>query len=231
MENTQVTLGGTWAITIIMVVIASWVVFKYLVPKGFKEWGNAGLIQAFIIALYAEMYGFPLTIYFLTSFLGFDIPWLHVNGHLWASLIGRGVGMAMLEMIVGYTFVFFGLSLIVRGWKQIYEARKEERLVIDGVYRYIRHPQYTGIYLAIFGQLIHWSTIPTLLLFPVIVFAYYILARKEERAMLDRFGDEYRTYMDRVPKFFPGWNKSMELAFNKDEIRKGGEDHGHRGYG
>ncbi len=216
MESGQPILGGTWAITIIMVVIASWVVFKYLVPKGFKEWGNVGLIQAFIIALYAEMYGFPLTIYLLTTFLGFDIPWLHVNGHLWASLFGGGTGMAMLEMIVGYAFVFLGLSLIARGWKQIYAARKEERLVTDGIYGYIRHPQYTGIFLAIFGQLIHWPTIPTLVLFPAIFVAYYTLARKEEKIMIERFGDEYRDYVKRVPMFVPKWEESIEAIFKRE---------------
>jgi protein-S-isoprenylcysteine O-methyltransferase Ste14 len=199
-----------------MVIVASWIVFKYLVPGNFKEWRNAGLIQAFIIALYAEMYGFPLTIYLLTTFLGFDIPWLHIKGHLWASLFGWGSGMALVEMVVGYFFVFLGLSLIARGWKQIYKARKYDRLVTDGIYRHIRHPQYTGIYLAIFGQLIHWPTISTLVLFPLIVVAYYTLARKEEKLMIEMFGDEYRAYRKRVPMFLPRWEESIEALFKKD---------------
>ncbi len=218
MESSQPVLGGTWGITIIMVIIVSWIVFRYLVPRNFKEWRNAGLIQAFIVALYAEMYGFPLTIYLLTSFLGFDIPWLHVKGHLWASLFGWGTGMAMVEMVAGYTFVFLGLSLIVRGWQQIYEARKEDRFVTSGIYRHIRHPQYTGIYLAIFGQLIHWPTIPTLVLFPVIVAAYYTLARKEEKVMIEKFGDEYSAYVKKVPMFFPARDKIMDVfKKNKEE--------------
>jgi protein-S-isoprenylcysteine O-methyltransferase Ste14 len=205
MDDIQPTLGGTWAITVIMVVIASWIIYKYLAPKSFKEWRNAGLIQAFIIALYAEMYGFPLTVYIFVSFLGLDIPWLHMSGHLWSYLFGWGPGMAMVEMFIGYAFVFAGISLIAGGWRQIYRVRKEERLVTDGTYEYIRHPQYTGIYMAIFGQLIHWPTIPTLILSPVIVWAYYRLARKEEKALLGRFGDGYRIYMERVPMFFPRW--------------------------
>ncbi|NOZ69957.1 MAG: isoprenylcysteine carboxylmethyltransferase family protein [Deferribacteres bacterium] len=217
MKDGQPALGGTWIITIIMVVIVSWVIFRYLAPKSFKEWRNAGLIQAFIIALYAEMYGFPLTIYLLTTFLGYDIPWLHVKGHLWTSLFGGGTGMAMLEMLVGYTFILIGLSFIIRGWKQIYDVRKEDRLVTYGIYRYMRHPQYTGIYLAIFGQLIHWPTIPTLALFPVIVIAYYTLARKEEKVMIRKFGDEYRAYAKKVPMFFPRWEKGMDAVFKKDE--------------
>ncbi|VAV85014.1 hypothetical protein MNBD_DELTA01-390 [hydrothermal vent metagenome] len=202
MENSQPAFGA-WAMTIIMIVIASWIIYKYLVPRDFKEWRNVGLLHAFIIALYAEMYGFPLTIYLLTSFIGIDIPWLHMSGHLWSSLFGWGTGMAMVEMLVGYGFVFAGISLIVKGWKQIYDARNEKKLVTGGVYRYIRHPQYTGIYLAIFGQLIHWPTIPTLVLFPVIIWAYYHLAKKEEKAMIKDFGDRYRTYMASTPMLLP----------------------------
>ncbi len=209
MESTQPAFGA-WVMTIIMIVIASWIIYKYLVPGNLKEWRNVGLIQAFIIALYAEMYGFPLTIYFLTSFLGIDIPWLHMSGHLWSSLFGWGTGMAMVEMLVGYGFVFAGVSLIIKGWKQIYDTRKEKKLVTGGIYRYIRHPQYTGIYFAVFGQLIHWPTIPTLVLFPVIVWAYYHLARKEEKAMIKEFGESYRSYMKSTPMLLPKagtWSK------------------------
>ncbi len=202
MEHTQPVAGGMWAITIIMIVLASWIVYRFIAPKNYKEWRNAGIIQAFIIALYAEMYGFPLTIYLLTSFLGFDIPWLHVNGHLWASVFGWGERMAIVEMLVGYTFVFWGVSLIIKGWREVYKVQKHDRLLTGGVYRFRRHPQYAGIYLALFGQLVHWPTIPTLALFPVIVFAYYRLARNEEKMMIEKFGDEYRSYMERVPMFF-----------------------------
>jgi protein-S-isoprenylcysteine O-methyltransferase Ste14 len=125
--------------------------------------------------------------------------------------------MAMVEMFVGYAFVFLGISLIIRGWKQIYEAQKTEELVIDGIYRYMRHPQYTGIFFAIFGQLIHWPTIPTLVLFPFIVVAYYTLSRKEERVMVENFGDEYRAYAKKVPMFFPEWEEAREAFFGKGE--------------
>ena len=215
--NVSIPLGGTWGITIFMVILVSWIIYKYLVPRNFREWRNLGLIQAFIVALYAEMYGFPLTIYILTAFFDFDIPWIHFKGHLWSSLFGFGHEMAMLEMIVGFTFVFAGLSLIVRGWKQIYEARNDGCLVTNGLYRYMRHPQYTGIYLAIFGQIIHWPTIPTIALFPFIVWAYYRLARKEEKVMLERFGDEYRIYMNRAPMFFPKKELWKEVFFEGED--------------
>ncbi len=215
MDETVPTLGGTWIITILMVIIVSWIVYKYLVPRNFREWRNLGLIQAFIVALYAEMYGFPLTIYILTGFFDLDIPWIHFKGHLWSSLFGFGQGMAMVEMIAGYTVVFAGLSLIIRGWKRIYEVRKKDCLVTGGIYKYMRHPQYTGIYLAILGQIIHWPTIPTIFLFPFIVAAYYHLAKKEEKSMLHKFGDEYRLYMNKTPMFFPQWRDLKKLYAEK----------------
>lgn len=203
MNLSHFSLGGHWGLAAIMAVIASWILYKYLTPRSFKEWRNAGLVQAFIIALYAEMYGFPLTIYFLTSFLGLDIPWLHLKGHLWSTLLGLGDAGAVVEMIIGLALVLLGLAMIFRGWYLIYKAQKNDELVTVGVYRYIRHPQYTGIFLALFGQLIHWPTAPTLALFPFIVFVYHRLSRREEKAMIVKFGEKYKTYMGRVPMFFP----------------------------
>lgn len=197
------TLGGHWALALIMVVIGSWIVFKYLAPSGWKEWRNAGVLQAFIIALYVEMYGFPLTIYLLTNFLGFNIPWLHFNGHLWATLLGSGVTGAIVEMITGLGIVVLGIILIASGWYLVYSAQRKDRLVTNGVYQYMRHPQYTGIYMALFGQLIHWPTLPTLVLFPAIVWIYYRLARKEEKDMAAKFGRDYKAYCERTPMFFP----------------------------
>jgi protein-S-isoprenylcysteine O-methyltransferase Ste14 len=196
-----------------MVAIASWILYRYVAPQGWKEWTRAGLIQAFIIALYAEMYGFPLTIYLLSGWLGLDIPWLHQKGHLWASLFGWGDGGAILEMLMGYTLVLIGISLLVEGWRQVYLATKAGRLATGGLYAVVRHPQYTGIFLAIVGQLIHWPTIPTLVLFPVIVWAYYRLAKREEQRMLATFGVSYAVYRQQVPMFFPKWGDWQRFLF------------------
>jgi len=201
-ENTP--LGGHWTLTLIMILIGTWIVFKYLAPKSWKEWRNVGILQAFIIALYVEMYGFPLTIYLLTTFLGRNIPWLHFKGHLWAALLGLGETGAMVEMFIGLSIVVTGISLIARGWHLFYSAQQKDKLATERVYSYMRHPQYTGIYLALFGQLIHWPTLPTLVLFPFIAWMYYHLAKKEEKAMVEKFGREYEIYMQHVPMFFPG---------------------------
>lgn len=198
-----------WPYAVLMIVIASWALYHFLAPSSWREWTGAGLVQAFIIALYAEMYGFPLTIYVLTSVLPLEIPLVHHSGHLWATLLGYGKGGAILEMAIGYTFVIMGLMLLVRGWIRIYFAG--DRLVADGIYALVRHPQYMGIFLAVFGQLVHWPTIPTLLLAPLIVLAYVHLARREERRMIERFGEPYLDYRKRVPMFFPRWRNIVRL--------------------
>lgn len=167
------------------------------------------------------MYGFPLTIYLLTGWLGIDIPWLHQSGHLWAALFGWGDLGAMIEMLVGYTVVFIGISLLIEGWREIYLATQDGRLATDGLYAVVRYPQYTGIFVAVIGQLIHWPTIPTLVLFPVIVWAYYRLAKREEQQMLDKYGQQYAIYQQQVPMFVPkreDWKRFISPGeFRQDE--------------
>ena len=198
-----------WPYAILMIVIASWVLYHFLAPETWREWAGVGLVQAFIIALYAEMYGFPLTIYFLTSVLPLDIPLVHESGHLWATLLGYGDAGAVIEMMIGYVFVITGLLMIIKGWVRIYFAGW--KLLTDGVYGIVRHPQYTGIFLAVFGQIVHWPTIPTLVLAPVIILAFVHLARHEEARLIEQFGPAYVAYQQRVPMFFPRWHTVRQM--------------------
>jgi len=86
--NEPIAHSGTWALALIMIVVASWILYRYLAPSTWREWAGAGLVQAFIIALYAEMYGFPLTIYLLVRWFGLDRT--YVNANLWSTLVGLG---------------------------------------------------------------------------------------------------------------------------------------------
>ncbi len=193
---------GVWGLAAVVVVIVSWLMYRYLAPASWKEWTRVGVLQAFIIAFYAEMYGFPLTIYFLARYFGFDLAWTE-GGNLWAQLFGTPVAH-IVAMVIGYAIVFSGATLVADGWRRIHRGRRETRLVTDGVYARVRHPQYTGLFLIVFGEgIVHWPTIVSVAAFPVIVIAYTMLARKEERKMLEQFGDEYREYQRRVPMFIP----------------------------
>jgi protein-S-isoprenylcysteine O-methyltransferase Ste14 len=214
--NERFTHSGAWGIALIMIVAISWFLYRYLAPKTWKEWAGAGAIQAFIIALYAEMYGFPLTIYLLVRFFGLDKTYLNAN--LWSTLLGMGETGMMISMILGYALVFIGLGLFMEGWRQLHRARQENRLVTDRLYALVRHPQYTGLFLALFGEgVVHWPTIFSVALFPVIVLVYYFLARSEERKVEAEFGEEYRAYRESVPMFIPRWGQwGQVLNMSKD---------------
>ena len=193
---------GTWGLAVIVIVIVSWLLYRYLAPDDWKEWTRVGVVQAFIIAFYAEMYGFPLTIYFLARFFGLDFAW-NEGGNLWVQLFGSPVAH-IVAMVLGYTIVFAGATLVAEGWRTIHRVRREDRLAIEGVYTKVRHPQYTGLFMIIFGEgIVHWPTIVSVAALPIIVVAYTLLARKEERQMLRKFGDKYREYQRRVPMFIP----------------------------
>ena len=199
--------GTFWGAAAISIVIVSWVFYRVFVPKSWKEWARAGVVQAFIIAFYAEMYGFPLTVYALTRWLGLDVSGTFWDGNLWIYLTGTPAAM-LVSMIIGYSIAFFGVALVSAGWREVYRTRKENRLAKEGPYAFVRHPQYTGLFLVVFGEgVVHWPTVFSLAAFPIIVVAYLLLARKEERQMVDRFGNEYLEYQERVPMFLPRWGQ------------------------
>ncbi len=197
----QINPYDHWETVIFTITLSSIFILSFI-PLKKKSWKALGITEAFIVALYTEMYGFPLTIYFLTSVWGMEIPFAHVKGHLWSTLLGLGETGAMIEMFIGGVVTFLGISLVIAGWERIYRAKNQE-LVTNGVYAYIRHPQYTGIIIAAFGALIHWPTLPTLLMLPILITAYYKLAKREEKEMEKKFGEVYQGYRKRVPMFLP----------------------------
>ena len=211
--NEHIAHSGAWGLAAIMIVIASWIVYRYLAPKSWREWAGAGLVQAFIIALYAEMYGFPLTIYLLARFFGVDRD--DLNASLWSTLVGVGETGMLISMLLGYALLFVGLGVFVQGWRELYRAHRENRVAMDGLYGLVRHPQYTGLFIGLFGEgVVHWPTLFSVAMFPVIVVAYVLLARHEEKRMVERCGERYRAYQRRVPMFFP-WIGDCSRLFER----------------
>ena len=192
-----------WVIAALSIVVVSWAFYRTFPPTAGKDWSRAGVVQAFIIAFYAEMYGFPVTLYALTRVLGVDVSGTFWDGNLWVHLTGTPASI-MMSMMIGYSLVFLGVKLVSAGWREVYRARSENRMATEGPYAAVRHPQYTGFFLVIFGESVaHWPTVLSLAAFPVIVAAYVVLARQEEREMLRRFGHHYVIYRRRAGMFLP----------------------------
>ncbi len=164
-----------------------------------------GAFSAFVVALFTEMYGIPLTIYILTPTLGSRYPvidpFTHVNGHLWVALAGGSMYVWIIVMLVSNGAMLGGLIIMGKAWKQIHRAGGE--LTTTGLYRWVRHPQYSALFLITVGMLIQWPTIITAAMWPVLMFMYYRLARREEKEMESRFGNKYVTYRQQVPMFWP----------------------------
>jgi protein-S-isoprenylcysteine O-methyltransferase Ste14 len=173
-----------------------------------KNWRTLGMFSAFVLALFTEMYGFPLTIYFLSGWLAARYPGLdlmsHGAGHLWSTLFGlKGDPHFSVLHILSGLMIGAGFVLLAYSWRPLYAAQKAGKVATTGPYAYIRHPQYVAFVGIMLGFLLQWPTIPTLIMFPVMTYVYARLARREEQVSLEQFGDEYRTYMARTPAFIP----------------------------
>lgn len=196
---------GWWGLVAFHVVLFLFFGLTYLRPTRRREWRSLGAYAAFIVALYTEMYGFPLTIYLLGAALGrfpFANPFAHASGNLWASLLLGGYGAGFF-MGLGGVLIVVGVVLLAKGWRAIHEA--EGGQVTGGIYGMIRHPQYAGLGLIIIGSLIQWPTLLTLVMAPILLFTYYRLARREDRELAERFGLSFAGYRRRVPAFVPRW--------------------------
>jgi protein-S-isoprenylcysteine O-methyltransferase Ste14 len=196
---------GFWFLVIVNVGLFAFFIISFLTPVKKIEWRSMGVTLAFFVALFTEMYGFPLTIYILTGILGSKYPALnpfsHASGHLWLAFLGGGKVMLAVIHIISNGIMIIGFIIMWKGWKLVHGAKGE--LVTEGPYSHVRHPQYSGLFLIMIAMLIQWPTIITALMFPILVYIYYRLSVREEREMLKTFGEEYKKYMDEIPMFIP----------------------------
>lgn len=196
---------GLWSLVIVNAGLFVFFILSFLAPLKKREWRSMGVTIAFFIALFTEMYGFPLTIYILTAILGSQYPALnpfsHASGHLWLTFLGGGVVMMNAIHIISNGLAVVGFAIMWKGWMLIHRAKGG--LVKEGPYAYVRHPQYSGLFLIMIGMLIQWPTIITAIMFPVLVFVYYRLSKREEGEMLKTFKDEYKQYQEGTPMFIP----------------------------
>ena len=199
---------GLWSLVIINSVFFILFAFSFFKPRSRRDWRTLGLYSAFIVALFTEMYGFPLTIYLLSGWLAERFPGVdflsHDAGHLLEVMFGWRANphfgpFHMLSIL----FIFGGFWLLASSWKVLYQAVQHEELATTGPYARIRHPQYAAFAMVMFGFLLQWPTLITLLMFPMLLWVYARLARVEERDVEARFGERWREYAARTPAFIP----------------------------
>lgn len=212
MEN-QAPAYGLWSLAIVNAAFFVLFAFSFTKPRTARDWRSFGAFAAFVVALFTEMYGFPLTIYLLSGWLARRYPDLdllsHDAGHLWSTLFGlKGDPHFDLLHVLSSVVIAAGFILLGSAWSVLYKAQREGSLARTGIYARLRHPQYAAFILVMFGFLLQWPTLLTLIMFPVLVAMYVRLAQREEQDALRQFGDEYRRYMATTP----GWIPRLGLA-------------------
>jgi protein-S-isoprenylcysteine O-methyltransferase Ste14 len=148
-------------------------------------------------------YFFEALVYLLLVFTGFTnllrgVP-LYFNSLLIPYMQVSGL------LLTGAGYWFFIWSVIVRGqYATSWDMPENQKLVTWGPYKYVRHPSYLGYFLMFFGLFFIWPNLFTL--FPLFAIpGYFRVAFKEEKLLVQRFGDEYVTYQKRTGRFIPGF--------------------------
>lgn len=207
---------GLWSLVVINSLVFIIFAFSFTKPDTPRDWRSFGAFSAFIVALFTEMYGYPLTIYFLSGWLSSRFPGIdflaHDSGHLLEVMFGwRGNPHFGPFHIVSNILIVGGFIVLASAWKVLYEAQRKRSLATTGLYARVRHPQYIGFVLIMLGFLFQWPTLLTLGMFPILLYMYYRLAIREEHDMITQFGDEYRRYKARTPAFFPRLGQTAKL--------------------
>ena len=198
---------GLWFLVILNSVLVIVFAASFFHPQTKRDWRALGGFSAFIVALFTEMYGYPLTVYLLSGPLGGLIPGVdlsHNSGHLWNDLIGwKGDAHVSPFHLASYAFIIGGFWLISAGWKELFRAQKTRTLATRGPYGRIRHPQYAGFVLIMVGFLLQWPTFATLAMFPVLLIVYSRLAIREEREVAAEYGAAWDEYAAATSRFIP----------------------------
>jgi protein-S-isoprenylcysteine O-methyltransferase Ste14 len=199
-ENIWSHFGNWWAVALWIVIYGVFLLFVPFYKK--SQIKPSGAYIAFIVAFALEMFGVPFSMFAIGWLFGYTLP----EGVLWGHTLVEYIGF--WGMYVGIVVSLIGVALVISGWKQIHKDywSKEEgqgKLVTNGIYKYIRHPQYTGFFMITFGMMSEWATLPLIILYSLLLVLYYKLAKKEESDIEKEFGSDYVEYKKRTKMFIP----------------------------
>jgi protein-S-isoprenylcysteine O-methyltransferase Ste14 len=204
---------GLWGLALVNAIVFIGFAYSFFKPATLRDWRGFGAYGAFVVALFAEMYGFPLTIYLLSGWLASKFPGVnlfgHDAGHLWWLLTSeQGNPHFGALHLLSFVFIFAGFTLLSKAWHVLYHAQRHRQLAKAGPYRLVRHPQYIALVAIMFGFLLQWPTLLTLAMFPVLMFMYVRLAIAEERDSEKAFGSAWHDYAAVTPRFVPRFSRT-----------------------
>jgi protein-S-isoprenylcysteine O-methyltransferase Ste14 len=199
---------GLWGLVILNSAVFIMFAFSFFKPQTKTDWRSFSAFSAFIIALFVEMYGFPLSIYLLSGWLASKYPNVdllsHDNGHLIHTLLGlKGNPHWDIFHIFSNVFIFGGFLVLSNAWHVLWKAQRQHKLAVTGIYARIRHPQYVAFIAIMLGFLLQWPTLPTLVMFPILTYMYIKLSLKEEAIAEKEFGEQWQKYAAITPRFIP----------------------------
>lgn len=212
---------GLWALVLINSAVFIIFAFSFSKPRTKNDWRSFGAFSAFLVALFTEMYGFPLTIYLLSGWISSRYPnvdiFSHDAGHLWETLLGWKGNAHFNPIHIASNFIILaGFLLLSAAWPVLYKAQRAHTLATTGIYARLRHPQYAGFILIMIGFLLQWPTLVTLAMFPILAVMYVKLARRESREALAQFGEQYARYAALTPAFIPRLGGSRRFQLKGD---------------
>lgn len=193
-QGFSMTFKGRWDLVLFNILF--FLAFLVFIPfKKKVSWRSHGVFSAFVIALFMEMYGLPLTMFLLSGTVSpqGDV----IKDFISFEVFGTSFNVPEFSFY-GLIITAIGALLVIFGWRKIY---KSKTLVTTGIYGFSRHPQYVGILLIAFGWTVGWPTLLTLIMFPILVFVYYRLAKEEDAEMEKLYPKKYKDYKDKVPMF------------------------------
>ena len=190
--NTVIT--HQWHIVVLNIVMF----ISFLIPLSFRRkinWKEYGIVTAFFVSLFIEMYGIPLTILFTSKAI--DNSNVEIANIVYDfEFLGVNIAMDM-AMLYATILIVIGTFFIIVAWFTLYKKIKKEDLVTSGIYSYSRHPQYFGFILIILGWLIGWPTILTLVFAIILIYKYVKVCKIEEKEL--SYIKKYEKYKEKVP--------------------------------
>jgi protein-S-isoprenylcysteine O-methyltransferase Ste14 len=174
-----------------------------------KFLAQGGSIIYFMLALEIAIMISPFALFFYSvfnpvfHFLGQYHATRWLTGFFFTHMIyPPGIFLQSIR-IIGSIFFVFGLGIFAICALQVYLIKIfNPHVVTKGLYRIIRHPQYSELSVCGIGMAILWPRFITLLMLAMMISLYYFLAKDEERRMINQYGENYKDYMSKTGMFF-----------------------------